>query len=228
MSEPKDLIHVHVTQLVVSRNAPHRSPLGDLRVLKNSLLSMGIREPMAVRKIDDSTFQIVSGRGYRRFLALRELINEGHQNRFKWIPVQVLRGGGDIEESLDLLASSLHEPMPVEVKAQAITSLLKSGLPATEIAIMSGMPSGMLNSILKEAGDVRASDLSTSVFDYELPPEALRDRFAAIVANAATLPGAAKKRVMAQLHLLSECLDGRLSPAETALRIAQPDLEPGS
>ncbi len=218
MTRPKDYLTVHVTRLVVGRDLPRRGDLGDLRFLKLSLLCAGIREPIGVRQLDDDYYRVLNGRGYRRLVCIQELIHDGHEALFRWIPVQIKRSGDEAEDALDLLLSEVRAPMPVLTLAQAIEQALAQGIALFEIAQQTGYSVERLKKILETAGDISQPDITVPAIDPTLTstPGTPLQRLDEIAACLGPSTDEVGKSVAQSLAILSDCLNGRIEPRAAA------------
>lgn len=226
MSALKEFMYVHFSHLTVSRDSPRREDVGSLSRLKSRLLARGVEEPLGVRKIDDSAFMVVSGRGYRRYLAINELVREGHETKFQKVPVHVLRQGGAIEDALALLSCDVSEPMPATVKAKAIRFLVDSDIPLSQIALMTGMGDGEIREVLSAADARPDHALWRPATEAVITAPTPRQRIDELFAHAAQLPEGQGARVAQILASLGEYVDGRISATEAISHLARANPAP--
>lgn len=105
-------IYLTLKVLYLSPQLGRMGNQGDITLLKNSILSEGLKEPLHVRKMSETHYKVIHGR--RCFLAMSALAEAGFNSRFPQIPCLVVDGPEE-EDALTLLAcNSLHVPMSEE------------------------------------------------------------------------------------------------------------------
>jgi ParB-like chromosome segregation protein Spo0J len=218
MSAPIDHFSVSFSQLSIDRETPRHNSLGDLRSLKLSILAQGVREPLWVRRKEDGhgeTFVVVAGHGYRRFIAMEQLIEEGYRNLFSRVPIRMVRTGGPAEDAMALLASDLTEPLPLEAKARAVHVLLETKT-LTEAASHTGLTAEQLKrlaaSLAPETRDLVILERS----NLKKPePTTDKERLEELAAGLARAPAGVQRRASLILDELFRYLRGETKIPET-------------
>lgn len=220
MSKPRDFLNVHYSQIVLSRNVAHRTEaeMGDMDQLKRSIRASGLLRPLNVKKLDESTYTILPGGGYRRMLAIKELIDDGMENKLKWVPVFIQRDVRPLADALSLLTEEMQVPHGAKTKAQAIRDFLREGFPLAEVACVSGYSLDELRQILAVAGDVPPPSLRTPVAlpDEEEEPLSGADRIALLLVSTSDASESDRRVLATRIGALLEYMEGR-APADHVL-----------
>jgi ParB-like chromosome segregation protein Spo0J len=145
-------ITLPLRSIFISPQFERKGSLGDMNLLKNVILSEGLKEPLHVRKIEDTHYQVIHGR--RCFLAICALEQAGFGSRFSHIPC-VLVEGSEEEDGLTLLAcNSLHVPMSDQEIDERIRELAEK-FNAETIARRSGLSEKRVHQALSpESGNL--------------------------------------------------------------------------
>jgi hypothetical protein len=226
MSAPKEFTFVHYGQLFAAREGLRRSDVGDLSRLKASLVAQGWRWPLGVRKHDDSTYEVINGLGYRRYIALQELVREGCQKRLERVPVQVFRDGDAVDDLLILLASDVHEAMPRELRARAVGQLLEHQLPVSEIASLTGMPLTEARALASAVPKGGAFNALVPANEFDAPIESESRRIELLRSFAQDMPEHSRARISPILDPLLLYLEGGITAKDALLRLAYSDSAP--
>jgi len=112
-----------------------RRVLGDIKSLKKSIKVNGLQEPLVVRPAPgkEGFYEIIIG--YRRYVALKELVEEGEE-RFRLVPC-IVRDLSDVEAArLSLEENLARQELTPEELADGIKLLLNLGMTIEQIADM--------------------------------------------------------------------------------------------
>lgn len=129
--------HLQPKALYLTPEPGRRGSFTDIEPLKQSILAEGLKTPLRVRLVTEDRYKIIHGR--RRYMAIMKLIEEGHKDRFRYIPCNIARSGDDVSDAVEYLLSNTVPMLDPGLVAEIIDLLSDAGLTLDEISLRSGL-----------------------------------------------------------------------------------------
>ena len=128
MAKNETYMEIPVTKIRENPNNP-RTSIDSVEDLKASIKANGLLQPIAVRPLDDGTYEVIAGN--RRYRACREI-------GMKAVPCTVREADDATAYTLATAENIVRENMNAVDEANAVSKLFAQGKSRTEIAAMFG------------------------------------------------------------------------------------------
>lgn len=130
--------HLQPKALYLTPEPGRRGTFPDIERLKHSILAEGLKTPLRVRAVTQGRYKIIHGR--RRYMAIMDIIREGHKDRWRYIPCNIVRTGDDVSDAVEYLATNMVPYLEPGLVGELIDLLVDTGLPLDDISLRTGLP----------------------------------------------------------------------------------------